>query len=249
MNEPQWPDDIGTVAPKLMVCALLKAAATFPVGTGLGWDAIHPRAIARLSEQTLLWLVEIIRHCEIAGRWPIEVAVVIIALLPKSDGGLRPIGLVPFLPRLWCRVRKHVATEWERANRHPFLYAGKGMGANVAAWKQAARAELAATSTFRVGYAQALLDLVMAFDRIPHWLIVREAHAIGFPLWFIKLSLATYKLTRVVRIQQVVSHEVVVVRGIAAGSGSACTEMKLVLIRIILTATKATPHGHAVLLR
>ena len=50
--------------------------------------------------------------------------------------------------------------QWERANHHPFLYAGKGMGADIAAWKQAARAELAATAQFRVGYAQALIDLV-----------------------------------------------------------------------------------------
>ena len=115
------------------------------------------------------------------------------------------------------------------------------MGANVVAWKQATRAELATTATFRIGYAQALLDLVKAFDRIPHWLIVREAIELGFPLWFVKLSLETYKLTRVIRIQQVVSHEVRAVRGITTGSGSACTEMKLVMIRIILKASEAHP--------
>ena len=96
---------------------------------------------------------------------------------------------------------KNLTEEWERANHHPFMYAGKGMGANVAAWKQAARVELASTATFRRDYAQALLDLVKAFDRIPRWLIVREAVELGFPLWFVKLSLETYKLTRVIRIQ------------------------------------------------
>ena len=106
------------------------------------------------------------------------VDIVIIALLPKSHGGLRPIGLMPFLVRIWCRARKEVTTQWEELNHHPFLYAGKGMGADVAAWKQAARAELAATFQYRIGYAQALLDLVNAFDRIPHWLIVREAIAL-----------------------------------------------------------------------
>ena len=85
-------------------------------------------------------------------------------------------------------------------NHLPFPYVGEGMGANVAAWKQAARAELATTSAFREGYTHALVDLVKAFDRTPHWLIVREAHELGVPLWFVKLSLATYKLTRVIRI-------------------------------------------------
>ena len=89
---------------------------------------------------------------------------------------------MPFLPGIWCRARKEVTTEWERLNQHPFLYAGKGMGADVAAWKQAARAELAAAATFKVGYGQALLDLVKAFDRIPHWLLVQEAVALGYLL-------------------------------------------------------------------
>ena len=115
------------------------------------------------------------------------------------------------------------------------------MGADIAAWKQAARAELAAASTFKIGYGQALLDLVKAFDRIPHWLVVREAIALGYPLWFMKLSLETYKLRRVIRIRKVVSKEVQAYRGITAGSGSAVTEMKLVMIRIILKAMAAFP--------
>ena len=82
------------------------------------------------------------------------------------------------------------------------------MGADVAAWKQAARAELAATAQYRIGYAQALLDLVKAFDRIPHWLIVREAIALGYPLWFIRLSLQAYELKPVIRIRKVVPKEV-----------------------------------------
>ena len=158
IQEVVWPSDLGTLPSKLMAHAIKQAALTFRVGTGLGWDGIHPRAILRISDDSLEWLVEVIRHCEMNGEWPLEVAIVIIALLPKPDGGLRPIGLPPFLPRLCCRPRKNVTEEWERANHHPFMYAGKGMGANVAAWKQAARAELVSTATFRMGYPQASLD-------------------------------------------------------------------------------------------
>ena len=73
--------------------------------------------------------------------------IVVIALLPKSDGGFRPIGLMPFLVRIWTRARKEVTMQWEKLNHHPFLYAGKGTGADVAAWRRAARAELAATAS------------------------------------------------------------------------------------------------------
>ena len=32
----------------------------------------------------------------------------------KPDGGRRPIGLLPLLPRVWSRVRRDVASTWER---------------------------------------------------------------------------------------------------------------------------------------
>ena len=43
------------------------------------------------------------------------------------------------------------------------------MGAAVAAWKQGFPAELAAESGQAVNYCEALLDLVKAFDLVPHF--------------------------------------------------------------------------------
>ena len=80
--------------------------------------------------------------------------------LKISDGGFRPIGLLPAQPRLWMRTRREVAKGWEARHQPSWLYAGKGMGANVAAWIQAAAAERAAALRHAVEYAQALLDLV-----------------------------------------------------------------------------------------
>ena len=57
------------------------------------------------------------------------------------------------------RARKIFATTWARVYDRSWIYAGTGEGADIAAWKQAARAELAATGKWRAGYAQALLDL------------------------------------------------------------------------------------------
>ena len=107
--------------------------------------------------------------------------VVLIALLEKSDGGFRPIGLLPTKPRLWMRTRRILAKQWEAKHKRPWLYAGKGKGANVAAWIQAATAERAAALRPSVEYAQALMDLVKAFDMVPRWLLVQEAVASGVP--------------------------------------------------------------------
>ena len=102
-------------------------------------------------------------------------------------------------------------------------------------------AEIAATAERTAHYAQALLDLVKAFDRIPLWLLVREAIALGYPLRVLRLSVAVYKLSRVIRIGGVVSHSVIALKGIRAGSGFATSEMRLIMLRAVDTAVRLFP--------
>ena len=83
-----------------------------------------------------------------------------------------------WLLQIWMKMRRSAAAEWERANERSFLYACPSKGADVAAWKQAARAELADTCK-DASYAQCLPDLVKAFDRIPYHVLIREAAALG----------------------------------------------------------------------
>ena len=115
------------------------------------------------------------------------------------------------------------------------------MGANVAAFTQAAAAERAAALRPAVEYAQALLDLVKAFELVPLWLLLREAIALGYPLKILRLSMATYLLERVIRIGKVISKSVWAIRGITAGSGFATTEMRVILIRIVDKTCKLYP--------
>ena len=126
-------------------------------------------------------------QCELSGKWPTSVGLCIIVLLPEAERGFRPIGLLPWMVRVWTRARREAVSSWEAAVRRPYLYAGKGMGADIAAWKQAARAELVATASNVVGYGITLLDLVKAFERVPYRLLAREAVELGFPLWLLRL--------------------------------------------------------------
>ena len=109
----------------------------------------------------------------------------------------------------------------------------------MAAWKQSARAEF--VSSLNAGYGQALLDLVKAFERIPHALLAREAKALGYPVWLIHLAIATYQLQRVLRVGKAVSEALEAMRGTTAGSSLATTEMRLAMIRIVDRAAISHP--------
>ena len=72
---------------------------------------------------------------------------------------------------------------------------------------------------------------------------MHEARALGYPLWLIRLAIATYKLQRGVRAGKAVSAIVEAMRGITAGSGLATTEMRLAMIRIVDRTAISHPAG------
>ena len=225
---PLWPATLGLPMPAPCMDLVERQCRSFAVGTGLGWDRLHPRALLRCSQYALKALVRIFIAAELAGKWPQHIGIVIIALLPKPDGGRRPIGLFPSLVRLWMRVRLTVAQAWQTAHERPYFYAGPAKGADVAAWKQAARAELGAA--LNVDYGVVLLDLVKAFERVPHDWLVRQACRFHYNLYLLRLSLAAYLIPRAVRVGGVYAATVIATRGITAGSALATAELRLLLI-------------------
>ena len=120
------------------------AAFSFPASTGLGADNISPRALLRLSDDALTSLAVHMTKMETCGEWGEALNLVLIVLLTKSDGGLRPIGLFPTVIRVWMRARVAQARAWEAANASKHLYGSTGMGAQRAAWVEAFCAEAAA---------------------------------------------------------------------------------------------------------
>ncbi len=234
-----WPADMGTALPTPSPTELRCAMLSFPLDTGLGWDNWHPRGWLRLGDGLLNALARLLVAAEGAGRWPAALGWVVVVLLAKAEGGFRPIGLFPSLIRLWMRVRRRQLRDWEADHQRAFLYAGAAKGANVAAWEQAAVAEAAASKG--AAYAQLLLDMVKAFERVPRQQLVDEAARVGYPLHLLRLSLAAYKLPRVVMIGGVVSRRVSSTRGIAAGSGAATTELRALLLGLLDRLTAAFP--------
>ena len=226
-----WPDMALEIPLPDVSCHILRTACdSFPCGTGLSWDKFHPRAIARLHDEALLALIRLFILAELVGNWPEVIGIVIICLLPKSDGGRRPIGLLPTPIRIWMRMRLDVVRAWQAINERPYFYAGPLKGATVASWKQAARAEWAASSD-AIAYLCALLDLVKAFDRVPHDWLVEHAREFGYPMRLLKLSIRAYLLARVIVVEGICSSLVYALRGITAGSVFATVELRVLLIK------------------
>ena len=74
---------------------------------------------------------------------------------------------------------------WKSEHERPYFYAGASKGAEVAAWKQAARAELAHCSNY-MSHANAMLDMVKAFERVPGDLV--EDVLRGWCLYVVRAS-------------------------------------------------------------
>ena len=90
-------------------------------------------------------------------------------------------------------------------------------------------------------YAQSLLDLVKAFEKLPHHLIIAAAIKHGYDLWVIRLSLAAYRMPRTVGIDGAFSRIVIAVCGITAGSGFATSELRLLMIDVVSSVARAWP--------
>ena len=82
-------------------------------------------------------------------------------------------------------------------------------------------------------HAQALLDLVRAFETVPHRVLVEAAKKKGYPMAILRLSIAAYTLCRAIGIDGVYSWLITATRGFTAGSGFATSELRVLMLDLI----------------
>ena len=72
---PIWPMAIDEPLPVLSVDVALQTCGGFPMGTGLGWDQLHPRALQRISRNAFGALMRLFMLAELLGRWLTNIGV------------------------------------------------------------------------------------------------------------------------------------------------------------------------------
>ena len=163
------------------------------------------------------------------GLWPGAIMTILMAQIPKSGGGMRPIGLLSGFVRLWEKARQPVIDQWRLRVRRSYNWAAKGRSPHAAVWRQALIAEEAAAK----GQASAatLVDLVKAFEMVRLELIWARGIELGFPALILRMVLETFAFARRLLLHGAVSEAVDSLSAILAGGGFATDAMFLVLIK------------------
>ncbi len=206
-----------------------RAARSFPRKTGVGVEGITPSDFDALDDDGIESCISVLLACEAIGYIPKLLALVIVKMIPKKDGGRRPIGLMPSLYRIWGKVRADDVRDWERRWAREYFAAGPGRSAESAAWRAAFRAELAAAS--RADSASVLWDLLKCFEHGRHTLLADEVHAVGFPIAVARMAVEMYKAERRLLVDEAVSGPIFPTRGFMAGCSRALALIKVVMVR------------------
>ncbi len=205
------------------------AARSFKRRTGVGVEGITPADFDALDDDGIDACISIMMACEAVGYIPKAIALVIVRMIAKKDGGRRPIGLLPSFYRVWAKVRGCYVRDWERKWARRYFAAGPGKSAEGAAWQAAMRAEIAAAASAES--ASILWDLLKCFEHGGHELLAQEAQRMEFPTAIARMAVEMYRAERRLVIDEAVSEAIDPTRGFMAGCARALALVKVVMIR------------------
>ena len=131
----------------------------------------EPKVFQSFSDAGIIEVINLMVAIENADTLPRQL-VLIIVFLAKPSGGTRPIGLIIGSMRLWAKVRRPLADEWERAHSRPYFFAAKGKSAEHAAWQIQFLHEWSAA--IGLPAASLLKDLRKAYERVGHNPLLRR---------------------------------------------------------------------------
>ncbi len=220
---------------------LRSSSMEFRTGTTQTYDGFHVRHFALLCDDALDALSHLLLAVEMTGRWPSQIGLVPMPLIPKPKGGYRGIGILPGLYRLWAKARRPMAEAWERDNPRGYLAAATGNGALDAVWRKAARQE-AGVGAGSVA-ASTLDDLESFYESLSRDRLLEEAMALNFPLPIARACLAMYAGPRMLLLQGQAARELHPTRGIIAGCAIATTLVKVYYMRAFDKLVEQLPEG------
>jgi hypothetical protein len=203
----------------------IKAASAHFRASTAAPDGLPPRSIALTSDQCIAALAQLYRIFEQYG-WPPSERIVLTVLIPKKDGGLRPIALFRSLYRIFSKARAQEARAWAAGpGKSSLCNHSSGRWVGDGTWRNQVR-----TGTDKQAHrTEYLLDLKKAFEHVTHNDLIRAAKAVGYPAHLVRMALIAYTWPRRLVYLNSLSRTIIPTRGIAAGSSTATFELWAVL--------------------
>ncbi len=205
-----------------------RCARQFRPYTGIGTDLFRPHWFAWLSDPLLRMVAGLLGEVERKGRWPGQVMLVLVHLIPKDGGGRRPIGLLASLVRWWEKIRAPAVKRWRVEHARPFNWAAPGRSAEKAVWVVSLLDEAAAAKGFSSGAT--LVDLVKAFEHIPLETLWQRGKRHGFPQVILRLVLELCAAPRRLVYRGAVSAATSTLTAVVAGLVAAIDLMHLMVV-------------------
>ena len=183
-----------------------------------GLDHWRPDELQQLPHEAFEQLADFCRRCEIAGKWPEALRGFTVALIhkPKAthEGALRPIGLLPYIYRIWMAVRKRKLKTWVLS-----LHSGGIQSATAQAWRLGATQESErARGLFTLA---AFLDCSKCYERVPLQEAAQQALRSGCPHGAVALAFNMYAAPRYIRVHGAVAPGFAASSGLVPGCGFA----------------------------
>ena len=227
--------------------AILDTCARFKDGTAIGTDWVHPKHYSYLSQGSLTVMRKLIKKMVHKAWIPYVINYLLITLIPKTDGGERPIGIFASFIRITSRrIRYIYGNIWVRLYDRSYIYGRKGKSALHSIWFHALLTEHA-TYTNRFA-ASVLFDIVKAFDSVNHKHLVKQALKFGININILRWLLNIYRSRRVLIVDRVATDPVNVTRSIVPGDSNADILMTLAMIGVLDLIAEHNSEAHLGLL-
>ena len=196
-GEIVWPPNLHLIDLDLPLDpdGVRRTSTCFRISTSYGTDVVHPRQVGLLSCSLIWFMIEIILTMIKRGLTTEAVNLILVKLIPKVDGGERPIGLFSgFLRVLLKALRRTIGQTWLQDKIPPHWYGVKGRPSSQAAWTRLIAARYAkATGAVAIG---SLYDVTKAFDHLVWKAIHVAATELEFPMALLRFLIHLYGCVR-----------------------------------------------------
>ncbi len=207
--------------------------------TAVGGDNFAPLWLEWLSDNVIEEIIDLFTEVERIGQWPTQLHIALMHLIPKTDGGRRPIGVMPTMIRWWEKVRAEDVGPWREKNERSYNWACRGRCAEDAVWRTTILDEVARARGW--SSAATLLDLAKAFEHIPLQCVWQQGIKRGFPAVVLRLVLQSCAFPRRLLYRGAYSAVTSSLTAVVAGLTFATDCLYLIMIDVLDTVAAAHP--------